>query len=167
MGVYDAAHLPACPIYLKMQLQQQGIPFEQYLKMTNSTEEDLTSQAQEPALRQVKLDLALEAIAKAENVEISDEEVEAEYAKSAEQYGMKAEDLKKYIPADSIKAQLTNQKVVKIVVDSATATKPEEKAEEGEEKPKKKTAKKKAEDEEGEEKPKAKKPAKKAEAAEE
>ena len=152
---------------LKMQIQQQGIPYEQYLKLTNSTEEDLVNQAQEPALRQVKLDLALEAIAKAENVEVSDEEVEAEYAKSAEQYGMKAEDLKKYIPADSIKAQLTNQKVVKIVVDSAIATKPEEKAEEGEEKPKKKTAKKKAEDEEGEEKPKARKPAKKAEKAEE
>ena len=45
----------------------------------------------------------------------------------AEQYGMKAEDLKKYITADSLKAQLTNQKVVKIVVDSAKATKVEEK----------------------------------------
>ena len=86
----------------------------------------------------------MEAIAKEENVEVTDEEIEAEYAKNAEQYGMKAEDLKKYISADSIRAQLTNQKVVKIVVDSAIATKPEEKAEEGEEKPKKKTTRKKA-----------------------
>ena len=112
---------------LKLQIQQQGIPYEQYLKLTNMTEADLMGQAQEPALRQVKLELAMGAIAKAENVEVSEEEIEAEYNKMAEQYGMKAEDLKKYITADSVKSQLTNQKVVKIVVDSAKATKPEEK----------------------------------------
>ena len=135
---------------LKLQIQQQGIPYDQYLKLTNMTEEDLLGQAQEPSLRQVKLDLAMDAIAKAENVEVSEEEIEGEYNKMAEQYGMKAEDLKKYITADSIKAQLTNSKVVKIVVDSAKATKPEEKDEagEGEEKPKKKSSKKAAEKEE-------------------
>ena len=50
---------------LKLQIQQQGIPYEQYLKLTNMTEEDLLGQAQEPALRQVKLGLAMDAIAKA------------------------------------------------------------------------------------------------------
>ena len=113
---------------LKLQIQQQGIPYEQYLKLTNMTEADLMGQAQEPALRQVKLELAMDAIAKAENVEVSEEEIEAEYGKMAEQYGMKAEELKKYITADSVKGQLTNQKVVKIVVDSAKATKVEEKS---------------------------------------
>ena len=110
---------------LKLQIQQQGIPYEQYLKLTNMTEADLIGQAQEPAVRQVKLDLALDAIAKAENVEVSDEEIEAEYNKMAEQYGMKAEDLKKYISADGIKSQITNNKVIRIVVDSAKALKPE------------------------------------------
>ena len=112
---------------LKLQIQQQGIPYDQYLKLTNMTEADLLGQAKEPALRQVKLELAMDAIAKAESVEVSEEEISAEYDKMAEQYGMKAEDLKKYITADSLKAQLTNQKVVKIVVDSAKATKVEEK----------------------------------------
>ena len=112
---------------LKLQIQQQGIPYDQYLKLTNMTEADLVGQAQEPALRQVKLELAMAAIAKAENVEVSEEEIEGEYGKMAEQYGMKAEDLKKYITPDSIREQLTNQKVVKIVVDSAKATKVEEK----------------------------------------
>ncbi len=127
---------------LKMRIQQQGIPVDQYLKLTNMTEEDLLGQAREPALRQVKLELALEAIAKAENVEVTDEEIEAEYASSAEKYGMKAEDLKKYIAVEGVRAQLSNQKVVKLVVDSAVPTKPEEKAEdaEGEEKPKKKSS---------------------------
>lgn len=135
---------------LKLQIQQQGIPYEQYLKLTNMTEADLLGQAQEPSMRQVKLELAMAAIAKAENVEVSEGEIEGEYAKMAEQYGMKAEDLKKYISADSVKGQLTNNKVVKVVVDSAKATKPEEKDEaaEGEEKPKKKAAKKSADKEE-------------------
>ena len=135
---------------LKLQIQQQGIPYDQYLKLTNMTEADLVGQAQEPALRQVKLELAMAAIAKAENVEVSEEEIEGEYGKMAEQYGMKAEDLKKYITAESIRGQLTNQKVVKIVVDSAKATKPEaeEKKDEGgeaAEKPKKRASKKAAE----------------------
>ena len=128
---------------LKMRIQQQGIPVDQYLKLTNMTEDDLLGQAKEPALRQVKLELALEAIAKAENVEVSEEEIEAEYASTAEKYGMKVEDLKKYIAVDGVRAQLTNQKVVKLVVDSAVPTKPEEKSEEGEEKPKKKTSSRK------------------------
>ena len=137
---------------LKLQIQQQGIPYEQYLKLTNMTEADLMGQAQEPSLRQVKLELAMTAIAKAENVEVSEEEIEAEYGKMAGQYGMKEEDLKKYITAESIREQLTNQKVVKIVVDSAKATKPEEpknESAEGAEKAAKKTGKKIAGNEEG------------------
>jgi len=121
---------------LKMQVQAQGIPYEQYLKMTNATEEDLLAQAQEPALRQLKMDLALEAIARAEEVKVTDEDVEAEYARTAEQYGMPVEELKKYIPVDTVKIQLLNTKTIKIVVDSAEAIKPESK---------KKTTKKKAE----------------------
>ena len=145
---------------LKMQIQQQGIPYEQYLKLARLDDESVMAQAQTPALRQVRLDLALEALAKAEGVEVSDEEIEAEYERAAGQYGMKAEDLKKYIDQGTIKNQLVNTKAVKVVVDSAIATKFEEKAPEGEEsaegeeKPKKRTTKKAAEPAEGEEKPK-------------
>ncbi len=145
---------------LKMQIQQQGIPYEQYLKLAGLDDESVMAQAQTPALRQVRLDLALEALAKAEGVEVSDEEIEAEYERAAGQYGMKAEDLKKYIDQGTIKNQLVNTKAVKVVVDSAIATKFEEKAPEGEEsaegeeKPKKRASKKAAEPTEGEEKPK-------------
>jgi len=121
---------------LKMQVQAQGIPYEQYLKLTNATEEDLLAQAQEPALRQLKMDLAMEAIAKAEGITVSEEEVEAEYARNAEQYGMSVEDIKKYVPVDTVKVQLMTSKTIKVVVDSAEAIKPE---------PKKKATKKKAE----------------------
>lgn len=141
----------------KMQVQSQGIPFDQYMKMTNMDEAALLEQAMEPALRQVRMDLAVSAIVKAEGIEVSDEDVEAEYGKMAEKYGMDAETIKKYMEEPVIREQALRAKAIAVVVDSAVAVKPEEKAgEEGEEKPKaKKTAKKakKAEGTEAEEVP--------------
>ena len=146
----------------KTQIVQQGIPYDQYMKMTGMDEKKLLEDAKEPALRQVRLDLALAAIIKAENIEVSDEEVEAEFKKMADQYGMELNMVKKYLQADQVKDQVTTQKAIAVVVDSAVATKPEKKDEE--KKPAKKT--KKAEETEGEEKKPARKSAKKAEEAE-
>ena len=137
----------------KMQIAQQGIPYDQYMKMTGMDESKLLSDAKEPALRQVRMDLAVAAIIKAENIEASDEDVEAEFQKLAEQYGMDVEMVKKYLQPEQVKDQIVSQKAVAIVVDSATAVKPEKK------KAAKKSAKKAEETEaEDEEKP-AKKPA--------
>ena len=103
----------------KMQIAQQGIPYDQYMKMTGMDEGKLLEDAKEPALRQVRMDLAVAAIIKAENLEATDEEVEAEYKKLAEQYNMDIEMVKKYLPAEQIKDQLVSQKAVAVVVDSA------------------------------------------------
>ncbi len=103
----------------KMQIAQQGIPYEQYMQITGMDEAKLLEDAKEPALRQVKMDLTVAAIIKAENLEATDEEVEAEYQKLAEQYGMDLEMVKKYLTAEQIKDQLVSQKAVAVVVDSA------------------------------------------------
>ena len=134
----------------KMQIAQQGIPYDQYMKMTGMEESKLLEDAKEPATRQVRLDLALAAIIEAEKIEVTDEDVEAEMKKMAEQYNMELETVKKYLQADQVKDQLLTQKAIAIVVDSATAVKPEKKttkkkaddAAEGEEKPAKKTTRK-------------------------
>lgn len=118
----------------KAQLAQQGIPYDQYMKMTGMEESKLLEDAKEPALRQVRMDLAVAALIKAENIEATDEEVEEEYKKMAEQYNLDLEMVKKYLQADQIKDQLVSRKAVEVVVNSATATKPE--------KPAKKTTKK-------------------------
>ena len=131
----------------KMQIAQQGIPYDQYMKMPGMEESKLLEDAKEPATRQVRLDLALAAIIEAEKIEVTDEDVEAEMKKMAEQYNMELETVKKYLQADQVKDQLLTQKAIAIVVDSATAVKPEKKttkkkaddAAEGEEKPAKKT----------------------------
>ena len=141
----------------KQQLASQGIPFDQYLKMTNTAEADFRKQAQGPAADQVKMDLAVEAIIKAEGLEASDEDVESEMKSVAEKYGMDLDTVKKYLRPEDVKEQVIREKVVKLVADSAVAVAPaEEKAEleaEGEvvekkaakKAPAKKTAKKDAE----------------------
>ena len=114
----------------KQQLASQGIPFDQYLKMTNTAEADFRKQAQGPAADQVKMDLAVEAIIKAEGLEASDEDVESEMKSVAEKYGMDLDTVKKYLRPEDVKEQVIREKVVKLVSDSAVAVAPaEEKAE--------------------------------------
>ena len=152
----------------KQQLASQGIPFDQYLKMTGTTEADFRQQAEGPASEQVKMDLAVEAIIKAEGLEASDEDVENEMKSVAEKYGMDLDTVKKYLRPEDVKEQVVREKVMKLVADNAVAVAPaEEKAEleaEGEI-VEKKTAKKaegeKTEGEKAEKKPAAKKTAKK------
>lgn len=153
----------------KQQLASQGIPFDQYLKMTNTTEADFTKQAYGPAEQQVKMDLAVKAIIDAEKLDATDDEVEAEMKNVADKYGMDLDTVKKYLRPEEVKEQVIREKVIKVVADSAKAVAPaEEKAEleaEGEivekraKKPAAKKTTKKAEGEEKAEKAPAKKPA--------
>ena len=132
----------------RMQIQSQGIPYEEYMKMTNVDEEKLLEDAKAPAVGQVRMDLAIAAIVKAENLEASDEDVEAEFEKMAGQYGMDVENVKKYLDAAVIKEQVVRAKAIELVAANAVAVKPEAApaAEEApkEEKPKR-TRKKKVE----------------------
>ncbi|MCI8808754.1 MAG: trigger factor [Oscillibacter sp.] len=142
----------------RTQIAQQGIPYDQYMQMTGMTEAKLLEDAREPAMRQVRMDLAVMAIIKKENIEASDEDVESEYQKLADQFGMDLEMVKKYIKDDQVRDQVKSRRAIDVVVENAIATKPEEKEKPAEEAPA-----------ESEEKP-ARKPrksaAKKADAAE-
>lgn len=144
----------------------QGIPFEQYLQMMGMTVADMRSQAREGALRQVQVDLALSAIAAAESIEISDEEKDEEYKRMTEQYGMTLEQVKSAVHEDDLVADLKSKKASELVFSTAKVGKAPAKkaAEDGEEKPKKPTAKKTAAktEETAEEKPKKKAAPKKA-----
>ena len=104
--------------------------------MTGTEESKLKDDAREPAEKQVRLDLAIAAIIEEEKLEASAEEIEEEYKKFSERYGMDVDTVKKYLPEDQIKAQILNEKAIAVVRDSAEATAPEE-----EDKPKKTTKK--------------------------
>ena len=114
----------------KQQLAAQGIPYDQYLKMTGMEEAKIMADAKEPAANQVKMDLAIRAIIKAEGLEVSDEEVEAEMKNVADKYGMDLDTVKKYLRTEDVKEQVMREKVIKVVADSAKAVAPEAKEEE-------------------------------------
>ena len=107
----------------KKQLAQQGIPYDEYLKMTGTEEASLLEEAKEPAMRQVRMDLAMGAIIKAENITVSDEEVEAEYQHMAEQYSMDIEMVKKYLNDEQVRDELISRKAIEVVTSSAKAKK--------------------------------------------
>ena len=114
----------------KQQLAAQGIPYDQYLKMTGMEEAKIMADAKEPAANQVKMDLAIRAIIKAEGLEVSDEEVEAEMKNVADKYGMDLDTVKKYLRAEDVKEQVMREKVIKVGADSAKAVAPAAKEEE-------------------------------------
>ena len=154
-------------------ITSQGISFEQYMAMTGLTVDILKAQAMEGALRQVKTDLALEAIAKAEKIEVTEEEIEAECARLGEQYQLPASEIRKIVPMEELKHDLSNQKAANVIFDSAkTGKAPAKKAAKKEEpkveekKPAKKPAAKKTAEKGEEKKPAAKKTTKKAKSEE-
>lgn len=103
-------------------LQYQGINLEQYMQICNITEEALMERIKPDAEKRIKSRLVLEAIAAAENIEVSDDEVHEELEAMAKQYQMNVEDIEGFMgdtEKDSIKKDLAVKKAVKVVVDNA------------------------------------------------
>ena len=76
-------------------IEQSGLKLDQYLQILGQTEEQFEAQLREQALKETTEFIVLEEIGKAEKIEVSDADLEFEYAKIAEQYKMKLEDVKK------------------------------------------------------------------------
>ncbi len=114
-------------------LSMQGMNFETYLQYMGMSVEDYKAQAKPQAEKNVKIRLALEKIAVLENLDATEEEIEAEYKKFAEQYNMEVDKIKEVVPVDGLKADMLKEKAIKFVVDNAkvtTARKPRAKKEE-------------------------------------
>lgn len=103
----------------EMRLSQQGLNLEMYLTYMNMDKDAFRKTFAERAEQEVKIRLALEKIAKLENVEIADEKVDEEINKLAEQYKMTADKVKSYVSPAAIKADLAVAEAAKIVKDSA------------------------------------------------
>lgn len=103
-------------------LQYQGINIEQYMQIVNVTEEDLLERIKPDALRRIQQRAVLEAIVKAEGIEATEEEIDEELTRMAEQYQMKLEDIKGFMgdaELESIKKDVAVNKAVKLVVDES------------------------------------------------
>lgn len=129
-----------------MRLQGQGISMDDYMKMMGMTPEVMRASAKPSALRQVQIELALTAVAEAEQLEITDEEFEAEVNRLAEQYKLESEKVKSIIPAEDLKKDLKLKKASELVVAEAKVGEAAEQAEETEGEKPKRARKKKADE---------------------
>ncbi len=105
-----------------MRLRYQGLDLQKYLEIMGMDFEGFRGQFKERAENEVKVQLVVEKISKVENVEVSDEEVEAEIVKMAEQYKQPVEDLKKSLrPEDLeyVKNDMAFRKTIKLLVENA------------------------------------------------
>lgn len=103
-------------------MQSQGLSMEQYFQFTGLTVDKMREEMRPQAVKRIETRLVLEAIAKAENIEITDEKVDEEIAKMAEMYKMEVEKLKEYMgesEKEQMKADMAVQEAVKVLVDNA------------------------------------------------
>ena len=100
-------------------MQRQGISPEMYFQLTGTTEEDLHKQYEADADKRVKTNLVIEAIAKAEGFEASDEEIEKEITDLASEYNMEVEQVRNLLSADMLKHDIAMKKAVDVVTSTA------------------------------------------------
>ena len=86
-----------------MQMRYQGIDLQQYMQYTGMTLESLQNQTKPQAEKSIRTRLVLEAVVKAENIQVSDEMVEEEIQKMADSYKMEVEKVKEYLGESEIK----------------------------------------------------------------
>ncbi|MBO5158771.1 MAG: trigger factor [Lachnospiraceae bacterium] len=103
-------------------IQAQGLSFEQYLQFTGMTLDTALEQMKPNAVKRIQSRLVLEAVVKAENIEVSEEDVKAEIAKMAESYKMDADKLAEIMSDDEkeqIKMDMAIEKAVELVTEAA------------------------------------------------
>ena len=127
--------IPACMIdeqvdhqieQFAYQLQSQGMKMEDYVKMVGGDLSSLRASMRPMAEQTVRSDILLSEIAHAENLEVTDEEVEEELKKLAEQYQMELDKVKAAVDTVAVKSDLMGRKAAKLITDSAVAVAPTE-----------------------------------------
>ena len=116
-------------------IQYQGMTMQQYLQYTGMTAQTMTDQMKPQAEKRISTRLVLEAIAAAENIEVSDEEVEKELSDMAASYQMEVDKVKEYMGEEglkSIREDLAVQKAVDVLYENAVITEKQAEAEEEE-----------------------------------
>ena len=106
------------------QLQMSGYSMEQYAKMMGGDVATMRNAFRPAAEKQAKINVTLEKIAQVEGIEVSEEDITAEYESLAAQYQLELDKVKGMVPAEEITESLKTRKAVKVIVDSAVAVAP-------------------------------------------
>ena len=102
-------------------LESQGISFKQYVEITGMTAEKMMEDMKPQALKRIQTRLVLEAVAKAEDIQVSDEEFDAELQKMADMYKMELSQIKEFMgefEGKQIRSDIAIQKAVDLIVNS-------------------------------------------------
>ena len=117
---------------LKMRMMYQGIRYEDYIKYTGQTDEQVREMYRSEAQNRVKMQLVLEAIKNAEDIEVTDEDTEKQYEEEAKRAGKETEEFKATLndrQKEYLRENAAIRKVVDLIVSSAAVTEEEEKPE--------------------------------------
>ncbi|MEI3267148.1 MAG: trigger factor [Frisingicoccus sp.] len=101
------------------ELGAQGLSMDVYFKYTGMTPQQLAEQLKPQALANIKNRLVLDAIVAAENIEITDEEIEAEIQRLAESWSMEADKVREYMDVDLMRNDMSAQKALEMITDAA------------------------------------------------
>ena len=99
----------------EQRLMQQGLPFDQFLKFTNQTLETFKESMKEDAIKRIKINLGLDEIAKKEDVQVNEEDINNEYQKMADMYGLELDNIKQFVPESTLKDDLRLQKALDLL----------------------------------------------------
>ncbi len=106
------------------QLQMSGYSMEQYAQMMGGDVSTMRNAFRPAAEKQAKINVTLEKIAEVEGIEVTEEDLNAEFEALAKQYDLEVEKIKEMVPVEEVKASLKTRKAVKVIVDSAVAVAP-------------------------------------------
>ena len=99
----------------EQRMMQQGISLAQFMQLTGQTIEQLRDSMREDAIKRIKINLGLDEIAKKENVEVSEDDINEEYQKMADMYSMPVDQIKGFVPAATLKDDLRLQKALDLL----------------------------------------------------
>lgn len=103
----------------EQQAKQYGIEFDMFLSLSGVTKEQFEEQIAEEAKKRVRTTLVIEAVAKAENIQATDEELDQKYEELSKQYNMPVEEVKKYLPKEVLNNDVAINKAYQFVLDQA------------------------------------------------
>ena len=106
------------------QLQMSGYSMEAYAKMMGGDVSTMRNAFRPTAEKQAKINVTLEKVAEVEGIEVSEEDLAAEFEAMAKQYELTVEKIKEMVPAEEVKASLKTRKATKVIVESAVAVAP-------------------------------------------
>ncbi len=96
-------------------LMQQGISLAQFLQITGQSVDELRESMKEDAGKRIRINLGLSEIARSEDVKVEQEDIDKEFENMSEMYGMPVDEIKKYVPEDTLKDDLRLQKALELL----------------------------------------------------